>query len=360
MRTITVNVSKTYDITIGEGLLDNAGAILRETAGGQSAAIITDDNVAALYAKRLTDSLVGNGYRVTQYVIPHGEASKNGNNFLSILNFLAEEKFTRSDLVVALGGGVVGDLAGFSAACYMRGIHFAQLPTTLLAAVDSSVGGKTAIDLTAGKNLAGAFYQPDVVICDISLLSTLTPQVYQDGCAEVIKTGAIADRSLFKSFETPINTQLEKVIARCVEIKRDIVVEDEFETGARKLLNFGHTAGHAIELLSKYEITHGAAVATGMALITRAAARMGTCNAQCAHDMLRMLKRYKLPDNTVYEAADLARACLSDKKRDGDSLTMVFPTEIGKCVLQKVRVDELEKVLRLGLEVLGEDERYDC
>jgi 3-dehydroquinate synthase len=358
MKTIAVNASKSYEITIGEGLLDQAGAILKKTAGGLSAAIITDDIVAALYAGRLRDSLAGNGYRVAQYVIPHGEASKNGNNFLSIINFLAEEKFTRADMIIALGGGVVGDLAGFSAACYMRGIHFAQLPTTLLAAVDSSVGGKTAIDLAAGKNLAGAFYQPDAVICDISLLSTLTQQVYQDGCAEVIKTGAIADRSLFESFETPISAQLEKVIARCVEIKRNIVVEDEFETGVRKLLNFGHTAGHAIELLSKYEITHGNAVAAGMAIITRAAARMGICNVQCAHDMLSMLASYKLPVNTVYKAADLAQACLSDKKREGTHLTMVFPTEIGKCVLQKVQVDELEKVLQLGLEAgFDEDER---
>ncbi|MDR0315786.1 MAG: 3-dehydroquinate synthase [Treponema sp.] len=350
MRTITVNTSKAYEITIGEGLLDQAGAILKKTSGGQAAVIITDDIVAELYAGRLANSLAGSGYRVTQYVIPHGEASKNGNNFLSILNFLAEKKITRKDLVLALGGGVVGDLAGFAAACYMRGIHFAQLPTTLLAAVDSSVGGKTAIDLAAGKNLAGAFYQPDAVICDISLLSTLTPQVYQDGCAEVIKTGAIADKVLFESFETPINTQLEKVIARCVEIKRDIVVEDEFETGARKLLNFGHTAGHAIELLSNYEITHGSAVSAGMAIITRAASRMGICDAQCARDILSMLKSYNLPVNTRYEAADLARACLSDKKRDGDRLTMVFPAKTGKCVLQEVRVDELENVLRLGLE----------
>ncbi|MDR0314298.1 MAG: 3-dehydroquinate synthase [Treponema sp.] len=350
MRTITVHASKTYEITIGEGLLDKAGSILRNVAGGQSAAIITDDIGAALYAGRLTNSLATNGYRVAPYVIPHGEASKNGDNFLSILNFLAEEKFTRKDLVVALGGGVVGDLAGFAAACYMRGIHFAQLPTTLLAAVDSSVGGKTAIDLAAGKNLAGAFYQPDAVICDISLLSTLSPQVYQDGCAEVIKTGAIADKLLFESFETPINTQLENVIAHCVEIKRDIVVKDEFETGSRKLLNFGHTAGHAIELLSKYETTHGSAVSAGMAIISRAAARMGICNAQCARDMLSMLNSYKLPINTVYNAADLAQACLSDKKREGNSLTMVFPAEIGRCVLQEVRVDELEKLLSLGLE----------
>ena len=350
MKTITVNTSKVYEITIGNDLLDNAGTILRKLAKGQSAAIITDDIVEALYAQRLTDTLIKNGFHVTRYVIPNGEASKNEKNFLSILNFLAEEKFTRTDMVLALGGGVVGDLAGFAAACYMRGLRFAQLPTTLLAAVDSSVGGKTAIDLTAGKNLAGAFYQPDAVICDVSLLSTLTPQVFKDGCAEVIKTAAIADKVLFESLETPINAQPENVIARCVEIKRDIVTEDEFETGVRKLLNFGHTVGHAIELLSNYEITHGSAVASGMAIISRAAAAMDICDVKCAQNILRLLNLYKLPVNTTYKAADLARACIADKKRDGDHITMVFPQEIGKCILQKVSVDELENVINLGLK----------
>jgi 3-dehydroquinate synthase len=181
------------------------------------------------------------------------------------------------------------------------------------------------------------------------LLSTLTPQTFQDGCAEVIKTAAIADKVLFESLTTPINIQLENVIARCVEIKRDIVNEDEFETGVRKLLNFGHTVGHAIELLSNYEITHGSAVAAGMAIISRAAAGMGVCNGQCAKDIRRLLDLYKLPVNTTYKAEDLARACLADKKRDGDHLTMVFPAETGKCVLQKIRVDELENVIRSGL-----------
>jgi 3-dehydroquinate synthase len=349
MKTITVNTSKLYEITIGSGLLEDAGEVLRKTAKGQAVAIITDDIVETLYAQRLTDSLIKSRFRVTRYVIPHGEASKNAENFLSILNFLAGEKFTRTDMVVALGGGVVGDLAGFAAACYMRGLRFAQLPTTLLAAVDSSVGGKTAIDLKAGKNLAGAFYQPDAVICDISLLSTLTPKTFQDGCVEVIKTAAIADKVLFDSLETPINTQLENVIARCVEIKRNIVTEDEFETGVRKLLNFGHTVGHAIELLSNYEITHGSAVAAGIAIISRAAVKMGICDVQCTQNILRMLNLYKLPVNTTYKAEDLARACLADKKRDGDQLTLVFPKEIGKCILQKIRVDELENIINLGL-----------
>lgn len=349
MKTITVETSKTYDITIGADILDEAGSIIRRAAGGQAAAIVTDDIVAALYEKRLSDTLVRNGYRVFRFVIPHGEVSKNSENFVSLLNYLAEAKLTRTDVVVALGGGVVGDLAGFAAACYMRGIRFVQVPTTLLAAVDSSVGGKTGIDLPAGKNLAGAFYQPNAVICDVSLLSTLTPDVFRDGCAEVIKHGVIADRALFYSLETPIETQLENVIARNVEIKRDIVAEDEFDTGVRKLLNFGHTIGHAIELLSDYQTSHGLSVATGMAVVTRAAIRLGFCEERCLRDIQQMLKSYDLPENTQYKAGKLAEACLSDKKRDGKSITMVFPVEIGKCVLKEIPVSELESVIQLGL-----------
>jgi len=249
-----------------------------------------------------------------------------------------------------LGGGVTGDIAGFAASCYMRGMRFVQIPTTLLAAVDSSVGGKTAVNITEGKNLLGSFYQPDVVLCDISLLSTLSADVFRDGCAEVIKYGIIADRALFESLKTPIDSQLEKVIAKCVSLKRDIVVEDEFESGARKLLNFGHTVGHAIELLSEYNISHGHAVAAGMAIEARAAVRMNMCAADCLRDILQMLKMYNLPDYSSYEAGKLANTCLSDKKRDGENLTMIFPLEVGKCVLKEIPVRELETVIRMGLE----------
>jgi 3-dehydroquinate synthase len=352
MKTITINTSKTYDILIGTELLEEAGSVIRKTVGGQTAAIITDDNVAALYAKRLADSLEKNGYRVIQYMFPHGEASKNTETFLSLLNFFADEKLSRTDVVIALGGGVTGDLAGFAAACYMRGIRFVQIPTTLLAMVDSSVGGKTAINLTAGKNLAGAFYQPDAVICDASLLSTLKSEVFRDGCAEIIKYGVLADRKLFESLKMPVNEQLENIIARSVEIKRDIVTEDEYEQGKRKLLNFGHTIGHAIELLSGYEISHGQAVAIGMAIETRMAVSMGVCKTDCLRNILDMLRLYGLPENTSYRAEELANACLSDKKRDGGSITIVIPAEIGKCVLKKIPVDELESVIRLGLEEL--------
>jgi len=306
--------------------------------------------VSELYGQRLTENLIKNGFRVVQNVFPPGETSKNAVMFLSIIDFLAQENISRSDIVVALGGGVVGDLAGFAAACYMRGVCLIQIPTTLLAAVDSSVGGKTAVNLAAGKNLLGTFYQPDFVLCDVSLLSTLSGEIFQDGCAEVIKYGAIADRDLFESLETPVHKQLEDVIARCVKIKCDIVAEDEFESGARKLLNFGHTVGHAIELLSGYHTSHGRAIAAGMAVITRAAVRMGMCEVDCLRDILHMLRRYGLPENTLYAADSIARACLSDKKREGENLTMVFPSEIGKCFTKNIPVNEVEAVIRLGLE----------
>ena len=349
MKTITVNASKTYDVIIGTGILDNAGEVIQKTVGGQAAAIVTDDNVAKLYSKQLFDSLTQNAYRTVQYVFPHGESSKNAENYLALLNFLAKEKFSRSDVIIALGGGVTGDLAGFAAATYMRGISFVQIPTTLLAAVDSSVGGKTAIDLAAGKNLAGAFYQPDLVLCDVSTLSTLTPEVFRDGCAEVIKHGMIADAALFKSLKIPIDTQLEEIITRNVEIKSSIVIEDEFEKGKRKLLNFGHTAGHAIELLSNFSISHGHAIAAGMAIDTRAAVRMGLCKEQCLIDLLEMLKQYELPLNTSFKIDELICVCLSDKKREGETLTMIFPVEIGNCILKEIPINELEKILQMGI-----------
>jgi len=350
MKTITINASKSYDIVIGEGILSEAGSLIRKTAGGRMAAVITDDIVSELYGKQLSDTLIQNGYRVVRYVFPHGESSKNAETFLSVLNFLAENKCGRTDVAIALGGGVAGDIAGFAASCYMRGINVVQIPATLLAMVDSSVGGKTAINLAAGKNLAGSFYQPNLVICDYLLLASLSPEVYRDGCAEIIKYGALADRALFESLKTPIYKQYENIIARCVEIKRDIVTEDEYEGGARKLLNFGHTVGHAIELLSGYAVSHGHAVAAGMAVVARAAARMGICEPRCPREIIQMLRLYKLPINTIYKADELARACLSDKKRDGESITMIFPAETGRCVLKDVPVGELESVIRLGLE----------
>jgi 3-dehydroquinate synthase len=232
----------------------------------------------------------------------------------------------------------------------MRGIRFVQIPTTLLSAVDSSVGGKTAVNLEAGKNLAGAFYQPHAVLCDVSLLSTLSEDEFKNGYAEIIKYGAIADKTLFDSLKSPVHNNLEKIITRCVEIKRDVVVADEYEADVRKLLNFGHTVGHAIELLSGYGISHGYAVAAGMAIVTRAAVKMNICETVCLDEMINVLKLYNLPITTHYDAESLTNACLTDKKRVGDKLTMIFPLEIGKCILKDIPVNELQNIIQMGLE----------
>lgn len=354
MLIINVKASRCYDVIISPGLLCESGKYIKDSAGGSTAAIITDDKVHSFYGQRVDASLSDAGYKVVKYIIKNGEASKNAANYIAILNFLSDNLLTRSDVIVALGGGVVGDLAGFAAATYLRGIHLVQIPTTLLAAVDSSVGGKTAIDLDCGKNLAGAFYQPDLVLCDYSCLSTLDVPVFRDGCAEIIKYGVIADRELFYKLTTPVTEQLEDIIARCVLIKRDIVCEDEHDDGVRQLLNFGHTIGHAAEVCSGYNISHGSAVSMGMASLARACVIMKFCSPSCADEIVGMLKRYNLPTEVPFDSEELFSAALSDKKRSGGVINIVIPEEIGRCVIKKITLDKLQEIIRLATESHGE------
>jgi 3-dehydroquinate synthase len=346
---VQVNASKCYEIMIDHGLLDKAGQYIKNAAGGSKTAVITDDTVGRLYGQRVINSLEKEGYQVFKLVFPHGEKSKNAVNFIKTLNFLANNGFSRKDVVVALGGGVIGDLAGFAAASYMRGIKLVQIPTTLLSAVDSSVGGKTAIDLDAGKNLAGAFYQPELVICDYTTLATLNTETLNAGCAEVIKYGVICDKELFENLKSPLDTQIEEIIARCVTIKRDIVIQDERDTGIRNILNFGHTIGHAVELCSGYEISHGFAVAIGMAAMARAAEKNGYCSIDCRDAIIQMLKRFSLPTETKFKAEELYNAALSDKKNEGNIITVIIPREIGKCELKKITMSELKEIIELGV-----------
>lgn len=354
MRTVRVKTSKEYDVIIDAGLLDHAGDYINNAAGGNLAAIITDDIVEGLYLERLRASLRVARYDTKVFTIRNGESSKNIFTYGRILEFLAENRITRSSIIVALGGGVVGDLAGFAAATYMRGIAYIQIPTTLLAAVDSSVGGKTGVDLDAGKNLAGAFHQPKLVLCDYELLEKLPPRIFVEGCAEVIKYGMIADNELFRMLEKRAPLDLEEIIARCVRIKRDIVSEDEFDTGARMMLNFGHTIGHAIEHLSKFNITHGNAVAIGMAMETLAAVRMGMCHEQCYDELADLLHKFGLPIRTRYEYDELIQAALSDKKRKGNMITLVFPRRIGKCFIYDVEVGKFGSVIKDKTTAVGE------
>ena len=351
MRTIQVNASRSYEIHIGAGLLPEAGEKIRPFCPGGLCAVVTDDIVDGLYADRLEQSLASADLRVVKFVFSHGEQGKNAENYLSLLNFLAESGLTRADCVVALGGGVPGDLAGFAAATYLRGVGFVQIPTTLLAAVDSSVGGKTAIDLPAGKNLAGAFYQPDLVICDTDTLATLPDKQFRAGCAEVIKYAMLFDAEMFSDLMVSGPAfRPESVIARCVEFKREIVTADEFDRGCRQLLNLGHTVGHAVEKLSGFTVLHGQAVAIGMSVIARACAENDLCSPDCSRALDDILIRFGLPIACPYGADALAAAMTADKKRHGDAITLVVPRDVGECVLYELAADELGDFIKAGLK----------
>lgn len=350
MKTITVSASRTYDIRIGHGLLTTLGEAVRGLGKVEKVFLVSDTQVYPVYGGAAEASLKAAGYSVSSFVFPAGEESKNGETFLKLLNALAQAGLSRSDLLVALGGGVVGDLAGFSAACYLRGIRFVQIPTTLLAAVDSSVGGKTAIDLPAGKNLAGAFYQPSLVLCDLDALDTLPEDIFRDGCAEVIKYGVLYDPELFSQLEiSGLNFDREAVIARCVALKRDVVMEDEKDTGSRMKLNLGHTFGHAVEAHSRFTLSHGKSVAIGLAVIARASASMGICSEADAARIVSVLKAFGLPVQTQYTAEALLPYLLSDKKRSGGTVNLILPEAIGRCIISPTPVSQLQSILQAGL-----------
>ncbi|MGN0173952.1 MAG: 3-dehydroquinate synthase [Acutalibacteraceae bacterium] len=350
MTNVEVKASSNYNIVIGDDLLKSSGKMIREVTNAKKTVVITDDIVEKLYFDIVSKSLIENGFEVIKYVIKNGEQSKNGQEYLKICEFLAENHITKSDVVVALGGGVVGDLSGFVSATFLRGIKFIQIPTTLLAAVDSSVGGKTAIDLKAGKNLAGAFYQPKLVICDYSTLKTLKREIFIDGCAEVIKYAVIGNKELFEHLlKNGLDFDLEYVISECVKMKRDIVEKDEFDSGERQKLNLGHTIGHSIEICSKFKISHGSAVAIGLAIIARASCKMGLCNEKTKNDIIDILKAFSLPTSSEFSADELYGVALSDKKRSGNSLNLIIPYSVGDSRIKKIDINELIKYIEAGI-----------
>lgn len=350
MKTITVSASKSYQILIGENLLQDLGNYILDIKKACKAAIISDSNVFPLYGETAVESLKTAGFSVVNYTFTAGEARKNADTYFSILNFLAQNQLTRSDLVIALGGGVVGDMTGFAAATYLRGISYIQIPTSLLAMVDSSVGGKTAIDLPAGKNLVGAFYQPSLVLCDVSVLATLPPETFRDGCAEVIKYGVLYDEALFAHLLTHgLAFDREEVIAQCVALKRDVVMEDEFDTGARQKLNLGHTIGHGIEACSNFTVSHGQAVAIGMAIVSKAAHEYGICSREAMESICDILKIFGLPTQAAFPSDQLFRCALSDKKRAGGYVNLILPVCIGNCIIHPMKVEELQSFIEAGL-----------
>lgn len=346
MRKVKVSISSNYDILIGKGLLTQAGKELSKRVNPCKAAIITDSKVDSLFSATVALSLENAGFSICKFVFPQGEGSKHMGTLSDILEFLAENEMTRQDIIIALGGGVVGDMAGFAAAVYQRGIGFIQIPTTFLAAVDSSVGGKTAIDLKAGKNMAGAFYQPKLVLCDTNTLLTLPKEIFADGIAETLKYGVIGNEELFEKVESLDFLQdLEETIEICVSMKRDIVMRDEYDNGERQLLNLGHTLGHSIEKLSEFKISHGHAVAIGLYLIATAAEERGIAQKGLAQRIDRALVKNGLPTKTEFSSEQIAKGALVDKKRRGETISFVFPEKIGRCHLVKVPVNEVEQLV---------------
>ena len=349
MNTVHISASREYDIQIGRGLLAQCGTLAAQACGVCTAAVISDDTVHALYGEQVEKSLAAAGFRVVRFVFPHGEMHKTLETYGAALNAMCESRLTRSDIVVALGGGVVGDLAGFAAATYQRGIRFVQIPTTLLAMVDSSVGGKTAVDLPAGKNQVGCFAQPSLVLCDPDVLATLPEEQYRCGCAEIIKYSVLGNAAFFAELrDTPVREQVEHVIEVCVKMKRDFVMADEFDNGRRQMLNLGHSFGHAVEACSEYGMLHGEAVAIGLAIITRAAVQKGICKAEVLDEILEILRRYDLPTETDHPLDKLVRAVGTDKKMRGSTMHLIVPETIGTCRIATVPAEKIAEWMRAG------------
>ena len=351
VRKVVVQASTEYAILIGRGILGQLGEEVKKRIRPCKAAVITDTTVEKLYTEQVETSLRDAGFTACRFVYPAGEQSKHIGTLSDILEFLAEEEVTRQDIIVALGGGVCGDMAGFAAAVYQRGIRFVQVPTTFLAAVDSSVGGKTAIDLKAGKNMAGAFYQPHLVLCDVDTLDTLPEEVFADGIAETLKYGVIGDADLFEKIaKGDFRDKLEEIIETCVKMKRDIVMEDEFDNGMRQLLNLGHTLGHAIEKRSGFVISHGHAVAIGMHLIAKVAEEKGMAEAGLSEMIRLALENNHLPVSIEYSAEEIVEGVLKDKTRRGGDISFVFPTKIGHCEIVKIPVEEVTELVENALK----------
>ncbi len=347
MKTVRVNTATPYDVLIDSGILADASKYLSKVISPRKTVIVSDDIVYALYGETLTSALVEAGYEVSNIVFPNGEQSKNMDTVMSILNAFSVSSLTRSDFAIALGGGVVGDITGFATGIYLRGIDFVQIPTTLLAAIDSSVGGKTGVNSDFGKNLIGTFHQPKLVLCDVDTFNSLPDDIVTAGKCEALKYGVIRDEALFDAM-CDADFDISELVERCVTIKRNVVEADEFDHGERQLLNFGHTLGHSIEALSNFKISHGHAVGIGMYIITKAAEVHGLC----VKNTLKRLEKalfsiYNMP-KINYTAEQLYKVACSDKKRKGDKITLVVPRNIGNCFLYTIELEELLNFIKGG------------
>lgn len=329
MRTVSVPLpGRSYDIHIGRGLLKRLDRFLDPN---QEYVVITDDNIPKTYWHTIAPQL---GHPLLLEV-PEGEASKSFELAQHLIQKMLENGITRGATIIALGGGVIGDLAGFVASIYMRGIPFIQIPTTLLAQIDSSVGGKVGINTPTMKNAVGAFHQPALVVIDPDTLNTLPTRQISSGIAELIKYGLIADASLFHDLQTTaVMDDVERYIERCVTIKRDVVMQDEFDNGMRQILNFGHTIGHALEQYSNYHLLHGEAIAIGMAMMAQ---------GMSYHDeLIRILTQYDLPTTYDYDSDAIYHLITTDKKATRDHLNIILVEEVGNGRIETIKRDAIK------------------
>jgi len=353
MQSLSINLAqKQYPIMIEKGLLAEVGKHLYSNYHSKKIVIVTDATVDALYGNILINSLAEQGFLVSKVVIPPGEKSKSMVMLEYLYSKFLDFKLSRSDLIIAFGGGVVGDLVGFAASTFLRGVPYIQIPTTLLAQIDSSIGGKVAVNLANGKNLVGAFYHPEAVFIDPKLLETLPLRVLRDGIAEVIKYSVISETTLFVDLsryqdEQEFLANIENIIATCCQIKQQFVEEDEKDTGVRMILNFGHTIGHAVENYFNYETyTHGEAVAIGMAHITAGSEALGITTPGTAQALSKLIQKYGLPTTaTEYDPQSLLTAITLDKKNSTNGLHIIILASMGKPLIQKIQTTEMHLYL---------------
>ena len=358
MNTISVDLtSDSYQIYVGHHLLAQAGKLMRSHTSGSKILLVTHPDLNKLFGTELLTSLESAGYSVTTATVSTGEHAKSFESYQKLVSVLAEHRFTREDIVVGLGGGVIGDLAGFVAATYMRGCALVHIPTSLLAMIDSSIGGKTAIDLPFGKNLVGAFYNPRAVIVDLELLNSIPAPLLQDSCGELIKYGVLSGQDLFNKIFLARNlvqvidvSCRQGLIQACIEIKKSVVEADFKEAGSRKLLNLGHTLGHAIETLSNFELGHGSCVAAGTAMMAKACTKLGLCSYEDAKSITELTQSYELSTSTSFDVEELYSAALHDKKSHADSIDVALIYGIGDVRIERKSFAELKQLIELAKE----------
>lgn len=353
MRILEINISdKRYNIYFQRNIISQIGEYLNENYSCKKVAIITDWNIERLYLEQLNKNISEFGFETKIISIKPGEESKSFDTLMEVYRELSSFKLGRKDIIITFGGGVTGDLGGFAASTYLRGVDYIQIPTSLLAQVDSSIGGKVAVDLPWGKNLVGSFYHPAAVFIDPVLLETLDKRFLHDGLAEVIKYGFIRDESIINSLmsfkdDNELLGNIEEIIYKCCIIKRDVVEKDERDFGERMLLNFGHTLGHAVEKYYEYKkYTHGEAVSIGMAQITRKSEKLNLTEKGTSKLLEDVLKKYSLPwDVPEMDRSELLNTILLDKKISGDNINLIIIVKPGQAVIKKVPTDEIVKYI---------------